>query len=517
KLADIRPEFSVFVIDADFAAAEPLVRVIKNAGYDAKFFPTFDSAMNGMRQLPPHIVIFNLESFATNADDYLLQIRQFSSEVLTILLASGKQAIAALQLVERDLAFDYQVRPYISPLDLIQKLDRAAQRLYFQFESEQLREAADAGQAVLPAPAVASGPVTPAPAPSAPSGPRVDPSILEPFISKISIVKDLEATVQAFIDSLSAQMHNAPTLYFKYVPHYFSLVLSQSAWLPIEKIRGIGVELKSIQPARIGDAFQNPATIEPLKSLLKEAFRAERYFAFTHSSDGDVLGVTVIFDPMTEPGKLDIARAYQGIFDLAYKRNLVLKEKHALEIFDSLTGLHNRKFFSEKIDDEISRSRRISLPLSLVTINIDGFESLNKEIGFHSGDTILKMLGALLKKSMRANDIIARVGPDEFVMLLAHTPHMGAAVKAERLRRVIEATRIPVLEGRKIDHITVSIGVSEYPAFCNDSDGLVKSADEALFEVKKAGGNKVCLASVPPGFVPDFVPEPAKDIGRGKR
>lgn len=508
-LAELRPEFSVFVIDADFAAAESLVTVIKNSGYDASYFPTTDSAMAAIKNLPPHIVVVNLETFEIVAETYLGQIRAVSTEILPVLLASPKQAIAALQLVEKGLAFDYQVRPYISPLDLIQKLDRAAQRLYFQFESEQLREAVESGQPVtaeVPPPLV--GEIPP---------PSLAPEILDGFLQKMSAVKDLETTIQAYIDALSAQLHNAPTLYFKYVPHYLSLVLSHSAWLPIEKIRGIGVELKSLSPTNLQNAFKDPGSIAPLKALLKEAFRAETYTAFTHYGDTEVLGVTVVFESLTNSRLEDVAHAFHGIFDLAYKRNLVVKEKHALEIFDPLTGLHNRKFFSEKIDDEISRSRRISLPLSLVTINVDGFERLNKEIGFQQSDTVLKMLAALLKKSMRANDIIARIGPDEFIMLLAHTPHMGAAVKAERLRRAIESSRIPILEGREPDHITVSVGVSEYPAFCNDADGLIKSADEALFQVKQAGGNKVCLATVPTGFVPDFIPEPAKDFVRGKR
>lgn len=506
-MSSIRSEFSVFVVDADFAAAESLVTVIKNSGYATMYFPTPDSAIATMRNAPPHMVIFNLEAFEMVAETCLGQVREVSPEILTVLLTTAKLAIPALQLVEKGLAFDYQARPYVSPLELVQKLDRAAQRLYYQFESEQLREEASAGRPPAAAP----------PASAEPPPPSLVPEILEAFLHKMSVVKDLDATVQGFIDALSSQMHNAPTLYFKYVPHYLSLVLSQSAWLPIDKIRGVGVELKSLPPLALQDAFKDPGSIAPLKALLKEAFRTEAYAAFTHYGDTEVLGVTVIFDPLADPRRMGVAKAYHGIFDLAYRRNLVVKEKHALEIFDALTGLHNRKYFSQKIDDEISRSRRISMPLSLVTINVDGFEAINRDVGFHQADTVLKMIGTLLKKSMRANDVIARIGSDEFAMLLAHTPHMGAAVKAERLRRVIEQTRVPALEKRQPDHITVSVGVSEYPAFCNDADGLVKSADEALFQVKRAGGNKVCLASVPPGFVPDFVPEPAKDFLRGKR
>jgi diguanylate cyclase (GGDEF)-like protein len=163
------------------------------------------------------------------------------------------------------------------------------------------------------------------------------------------------------------------------------------------------------------------------------------------------------------------------------------------------------------LDEEISRSRRISLPLSMITLDIDNFQELNNVVGFGNADSVLKVIGALLKKTVRANDILARIGADEIALLLPHTSHMGAAIKAERVRRILESTRFPSIEGKGPRKISVSVGVSEYPSFCNDAEGLIKSADEALYQVKQAGGNRVCLATPPPGFTPDFVPKKVED------
>ena len=114
------------------------------------------------------------------------------------------------------------------------------------------------------------------------------------------------------------------------------------------------------------------------------------------------------------------------------------------------------------------------------------------------------MIGMILKKTTRATDIIARTGPDEIMFILPHTDHLGAAVKAERIRRMIETTKFPVLENQEMNHLSVSVGVSEYPSFCNDAESLLKSCDEALFQVKQAGGNRVCISTPPMGFQPDF-------------
>jgi diguanylate cyclase (GGDEF)-like protein len=522
-VSQLRTEFSVYYIDSDFATAESVLNVLKNAGYDARYFPTLDSALNVMAQLPPHIVVFNTEVYESDqlydstVDDYLQKVRDVSSEILVILLTSGKRVLRALQTIEKDLAFDYQARPFVSSLDLVQKIDRAAERLYFQFESEQLREALEQGNGVLTgandtALATESQSATGF---EAESGIKVEP--LERFIAQMNAVKDLDQTVQAFLDAMSGQVGNAPALYFKYIPHYLSLVLSQSVWLPIEKIRGIGVELKSLDPARIPLAFRAPGDIHAVRELLKEAFKIERFAAFAHVNESEILGVFILFDPLKSEKERHVIEVFRGIFDLAYRRNWMLKERHTLEINDPVTGLFNRKYFRAKLDDEISRSRRLSMPLSMMIIDIDQFGRLNKEIGIMNADTILRMIAVLLKKTTRANDILARIGPDELVLLMPHTGHEGAAIKAERIRRIIEATRFPVLEGQANKTITVGIGVSEYPSFCNDAEGLLKSADEALLQVREAGGNRVCLSQTPPGFSPDFMPLQAQDVGRERQ
>ncbi len=347
NVSDLRPEFMVFVVDSDYAAAEKLVGLVKTTGYDVKYYPTLDSAMSGARETPPHVILFNYEISFDACEEFLNRVQEVSSEILTILLVAAKQTISVLGLIERNLAFDYQVRPLISNLELVQKIDRAAQRLYFQFESEQLRDSMSSARAAAPVGVGANdhpsqgshGDATPSrerlPENSAST---IEPEILSRFLDQMAAIKDLDRTIQVYLDALSAQMHNTPAIYFRYIPHYLSLVLSHATWLPIEKIRGIGVELKSIDPTVLQEQFQNPSQIEPLTHLLKAAFKVENVSTFTHFNESEVLGVGVLFDPLQNSRSAQAARVFRQIFELTYRRNSVLKEKHTLEICDSTTG-----------------------------------------------------------------------------------------------------------------------------------------------------------------------------------
>jgi diguanylate cyclase (GGDEF)-like protein len=484
-VSHLRKEFSVYVIDPASSQAQSLSETVKSAGYgEVSFFPTFESALAMASQSPPHLVLVDLEKSESTAESFLIDLQGISAEILVILMISSRQVLTALQLVGRNLAYDSVVRPTTSTLEIIQKLDRGADRLYFQFESEQLREFHG---------------VPDVPSSAAPS----DSPVIAEFLSKIAKTKELDQTVQYFMEGMSKSLGETPILYFKFVASHLSLLVAQALWLPIDKIRGVGIDLKKENPQLIDGWLSEPSHMEPLKQLVSQVFRREKFTAFSHQGDGETLGLFVILDQVNLDGPIDLLRQ---VFNLAYDRNLKLKEKHALDTQDQVTGLFNRRHFSVKLDEEISRARRIFMPVSLITIDLDGFKSLNEKVGFRQADAVLRMIATVLKRTTRLSDILARIGPDEIVVLLPHTGHMGAATKAERVRKMIESTRFPLIESLGTGPLTVSCGVSEYPSFCNDAESLLRTADEALAQVKQRGGNKVCLAAPPHGFQMDFAP-----------
>ena len=259
-------------------------------------------------------------------------------------------------------------------------------------------------------------------------------------------------------------------------------------------------------PSHLAEFFKAPEKSDDLRKFIKEIFKVGEFTAFTHSVENEVVGLFVILTNSREDFLSPHSRALslKKVFDLAYKMNVTLKEKHALDISDPLTGLLNRRHFSKKLEEEISRARRIVMPLSLITIDCDRFHEINEKIGFQQADTILKVIAAVLKKTTRVSDVIARTGPDEFTLLLPHTGQTGAAIKAERLRLLIQSTKFPIL-GSSAGSLTVSCGVSEYPSLSSDGEGLLRSADDALAQVRKTG-NRVCVATVLSDFKLDFIP-----------
>jgi diguanylate cyclase (GGDEF)-like protein len=158
----------------------------------------------------------------------------------------------------------------------------------------------------------------------------------------------------------------------------------------------------------------------------------------------------------------------------------------SLSITDALTGLLNRAYFERRLTEEVRRSERYGLPLSLVLFDVDRFKRTNDTRGHHAGDLLLQRIGAVLSGECRATDFVGvRQGGDEFAILLPHTTAREAARFAERLRRDVET---------KTD-ATVSMGVAERED--GTEDGAVKlleAADRALYRAKAAGRNRVVVA-----------------------
>ncbi len=167
-----------------------------------------------------------------------------------------------------------------------------------------------------------------------------------------------------------------------------------------------------------------------------------------------------------------------------------LREKQSLEeevrrlsITDDLTGLYNHRHFFKTLEAELARLKRQKTSLSLLMFDLDNFKKYNDLYGHLEGDKVLKAVGEIVKNSIRSNvDSGYRYGGDEFTVLL-----IGAS--ADRAMTIAERIRTSIEQGES-HHITVSIGLSEYRDHF-DLEGFVKSADDAMYGAKNAGGNRV--------------------------
>ncbi len=165
------------------------------------------------------------------------------------------------------------------------------------------------------------------------------------------------------------------------------------------------------------------------------------------------------------------------------------RELEQMAFFDPLTTLPNRRFFDEVVGKEIALIRRGNRRSCLVMLDIDHFKDINDTYGHPTGDMILKQVSLLLKSCIRQSDLIARLGGEEFIILLPDTGPAGAGITAEKLRDAIE--RMSFLAGTQVLHVTASFGVA--PLLPN-RDGQINyyaSCDLALYKAKQNGRNRV--------------------------
>ena len=159
---------------------------------------------------------------------------------------------------------------------------------------------------------------------------------------------------------------------------------------------------------------------------------------------------------------------------------------------DALTGAVNRRAFLERGSAELARAARARRATTLLAIDIDHFKTVNDRYGHPGGDAVLKALVALLKRETRVSDIVARLGGEEFGVLLPETSAEAALPVAERIRHAAE--QLVVAHGGHTIRATISIGVAQNSASVDDLDALVAAADAALYAAKAGGRNRVALA-----------------------
>jgi len=160
---------------------------------------------------------------------------------------------------------------------------------------------------------------------------------------------------------------------------------------------------------------------------------------------------------------------------------------------DELTGLPNRRVFMEQATLELARSQRYGYACSIALIDLDHFKQINDGAGHAVGDQALVTLARACRASLRETDLFARVGGDEFALLLPQTGPASAREVVERLRGALAAC--PGENPRATPSLTISIGIASFPGLPGELDALLRSADQALYCAKAAGRDRVCMAS----------------------
>lgn len=303
-----------------------------------------------------------------------------------------------------------------------------------------------------------------------------------------------EQKIETYLKQVTSEKNEIRDLYEHAPCGYHSLDASgcyvrinqtELDWLGLKREDVLGQPFKKFITESAQEEFDRAFT-----QFLAEGHIEDREFSLI-CSDGSsrpvAVNATLIRD---DDGKPLMSRSI--LFDITQRKKLE-QRLEALSYMDSMTGLSNRRHFYELAGREIERAVRLKSPFALGILDVDHFKLVNDEFGHAVGDRLLTSLGVILKSKMRTIDIPARIGGEEFALLLPHTDADSASQVLERLREEMAAAVLTTNDGRTVT-FTVSIGFTIQQIGETDLDAILSRADKALYLAKGQGRNRVCSA-----------------------
>jgi diguanylate cyclase (GGDEF)-like protein len=206
-------------------------------------------------------------------------------------------------------------------------------------------------------------------------------------------------------------------------------------------------------------------------------------------ADGRSVGALVLEHPTKlgyriERRVVDMVGQFAAHGALAIRNASLMQQVQRMADTDALTGLSNRRSFEARLDQELSRAARNGEPVTLMMLDVDRFKRFNDSHGHQAGDDVLRHVGATLIAASRDFDTPARYGGEEFAVILPTCSPAESLIVAERVRKLIG-------EIQTVEAVTASAGVASYPAHATTATDLVKAADEALYESKRSGRDRL--------------------------
>ncbi|MCF8563157.1 EAL domain-containing protein [Alicyclobacillus tolerans] len=212
------------------------------------------------------------------------------------------------------------------------------------------------------------------------------------------------------------------------------------------------------------------------------------------STEHSVLGtLTVNFPERKQLGAEDLSllESYAHLAGIAIQRDRAEREIHHLAYHDSLTGLYNRRWFMVQAEQAISEAKKNSGSIAVMLIDLDRFKWINDSLGHNFGDLVLKVVAERLKSVMMPSQFAARMGGDEFLILIDRVPSVTGVL--EPANALIEVLNQPIVVDDRTFRLTASTGIAFYPQDGADLDTLIRQADRAMYHAKEMGGNGLRL------------------------
>lgn len=489
NIRDYSSQFTVFVFTTDVDAGASAKVYLSQAGYDAYYFQDPETLEQRLKENPPHILVFSTAALAGSLSDFVKIVQDINEEIKFIAVSNVSQFDILAQY--NSFGFVDVISDESAALEsrIVWSVDRACEKLYLTYQNEQIFDELQATKSKVEevhAAAVSSLKQ----AETEKSTPHVSMRITD-----YRSAQSKEDLIQKYLNHLP----NALCIFFKFLPSVRSFVATHAQGIPASDIQGVGVQLETgdtkdlttqmamgLLPARFNDMLVEAFHFSPPKALPLYAHHA-------------LEGVFVYSGNISQAEASQLAEEF-SLLSLCYSTFTLEKKVDALEVQDFVTELYNRNFYQKALGDEVSRARRLKQPISVVKIAMDDFYEIESSLGEAVRDELLKSVATIITKTSRTNDLTCRTSANEIAMILPHCSKKGAALRSERLRRIIEGTSF-MDNGMKV---SISLGVSEYPSLCDSAKTLDETSTKALLHITDKGGNKICLYKAPETHRPEF-------------
>lgn len=472
----LRPSFVVYAIDSQPQLSAATVQALKDAGYPVKNFADVNALFDVVYTDPPHFILIRLGDAQNPTRSALKELMQTLPETKIFLLCHPTELPTATNYYQHGV-YECLMNPPVHPTQIINAFDHAAEKLYYIYLSESGHE--KKSQKVL--------------------------FDFEQWFDKLQEKTSVDECVQHLMEGFYSGISPSPMVFFRYLSGRRALLGMFSVGEVKVEIQEIGLNLNRLEESFRVEMLSSPQKIPSIREMLKDVFGVGSFQAWTLELNEEVWGVLFAFSA-EESLATDVRwKRMLEAFKRAGSFLEIDKKLHTSVQTDRVTGAFNKLSFSKKVAEEVARSRRTHLPVSLILLSVDRGEEL-MALGKAEVDLVMKALVKIFFKHSRVNDLIGRLDNLEVAVLLPHTGIKGAMIKAERLRRTVESADFTQVI-RSLNQLTVSLGVSEYPGSCRDAEELLELAGEALDQVRSQGGNRVCVGKAVDGFIPDFIPK----------
>ena len=472
--------FRILVVDDEPAIREFMAIAFSEEGYVVETAGSGEEALKILALNPAHAVFTDIRMPGIDGVELLRRVRLGWGETEVVIMTSHATVETAVSAI-RQGAYDYLVKP----VEDVEVLLALAKRVKDKRDLVDELRAKNTALARLAAEIAA----------------------LQDWSRRLALSLDAEILHKTAVDGLWALSGCGVTSLYSLPDSRSRFVLGAATTMPEKASGDLPFTSADAPGGRAG--FANLDAWEGLRAELTMRHGAVPQVLHPLIVGGEPYGFLVRFEPkpgddrrnMAGPGTI---AQFVAAVATALGNALLYRSVAEATLKDGLTGLYNHRYFQERLAAEVSRSERSGKPLTLLFFDIDHFKMLNDSQGHPVGDRILAGVAEILRNSSRVSDvpakvtqtdIAARYGGEEFVLILPETSREDGHAKAERLRLAIASYPFPGREAQPGGAITVSCGLAEYPRDAADAKALIEAADNALYEAKRNGRNRVVAAS----------------------